>query len=201
MIIGIDFDNTIVSYDPLFYTVALESQLIPDNLPKNKIAVRNYLRQTDRESEWTLLQGRVYGNRMNDAIPHDGVLQFMKNAQLNGHKLCIISHKTRNPFLGPAYDLHEAAYKWIESAIISQGIYLKKNSNIFFELTKEDKILRISNLDCDVFIDDLPEILNMKGFLNKTQRVLYDPENTYGSTKSSFQVANTWEAIQNILFI
>jgi len=42
--IGIDFDNTIVSYDTLFHRVALERGLIPISVPANKISVREYLR-------------------------------------------------------------------------------------------------------------------------------------------------------------
>ena len=31
--------------------------------------------------------------------------------------------------------------------------------NVFFELTKDEKVARAHDLACDVFIDDLPEIL------------------------------------------
>ena len=37
--IGIDFDNTIVVYNNLFYKIALEKKLIPAELPKNKIDI------------------------------------------------------------------------------------------------------------------------------------------------------------------
>ena len=37
MRIGIDFDNTIVSYDELFYQIAQEKKLIPAELPVNKV--------------------------------------------------------------------------------------------------------------------------------------------------------------------
>ena len=45
MIIGLDFDNTIVSYDELFHRVALEGGLVPGDLPVRKEAVRDYLRE------------------------------------------------------------------------------------------------------------------------------------------------------------
>jgi len=199
MHIGIDFDNTIVFYDHLFHSVALEEGLIPSNLAKNKLAVRDYLHHDNKEDLWTLLQGQVYGSRMGDAKPCKGVLQFMKNAQLQGHRICIISHKTKYPFLGEPFDLHEAARKWINNFILENDIFLKHYLDIFFELTKEEKILRINSLECDVFIDDLPEILNMKGYLNKTKRILYDPEGKYMTIKASYQIANSWKAIEKIL--
>ena len=42
MIFGFDFDNTIVTYDELFYKVAIENALIPAELPRSKLAVRDY---------------------------------------------------------------------------------------------------------------------------------------------------------------
>ena len=39
--LGIDFDNTIVIYDELFYKVALERNLIPINFSKNKLKIMN----------------------------------------------------------------------------------------------------------------------------------------------------------------
>ena len=49
MLIGIDFDNTIVSYDKLFYKVALEGAHIPEDIEPTKLQVRDYLRQINNE--------------------------------------------------------------------------------------------------------------------------------------------------------
>ena len=64
MTLGIDFDNTIVGYDQLFHRVAVERRLIPANLPPRKNDVRDFLRSQGREDDWTMLQGYVYGPRM-----------------------------------------------------------------------------------------------------------------------------------------
>ena len=66
MRIGIDFDNTIVSYDALFHKVAREQGVVPPNTPANKLAVRDYLRQIGKEDLWTEMQGYVYGERMDE---------------------------------------------------------------------------------------------------------------------------------------
>ena len=68
MKIGVDFDNTIVSYDKVFHKVALEQSLIKSNLNISKIAVRDYLREQGQNNIWTELQGYVYGERMLDAV-------------------------------------------------------------------------------------------------------------------------------------
>jgi hypothetical protein len=200
MRIGIDFDNTIVSYDHLFHKVALEKGLIPESSAQNKISVRNYLREQNKEFEWTLLQGEVYGPKITDAAPCKGVIEFIKTAQSKKHEIFIISHRTKFPFLGPKYDLHKAAQNWLDKFLVMHDIDLALKSNAFFELTKEDKISRISYLNCDVFIDDLPEILDMEGFLNKTNRILYDPENKYNPTRSQHVVMKSWNSIQNYCF-
>ena len=61
MIVGIDFDNTIVCYDDIFHREALDRELIPAATPARKEAVRDYLRQQDKEDLWIELQGYVYG--------------------------------------------------------------------------------------------------------------------------------------------
>ena len=40
--IGLDFDNTIIDYDFLFYKLALELKLIPIDIHKSKVGVRDY---------------------------------------------------------------------------------------------------------------------------------------------------------------
>ena len=143
MRIGIDFDNTIVSYDSLFHKVAFEQELIPIETPTSKVAVREYLVRTDREYRWTLIQGLVYGNRMDEASMYDGVIRFFHWAKEKGHYLAIISHKTQYPFKGPRYDLHKAARGWIEHHLVDGGKPLIPQSHIFFELTKDEKFSRI----------------------------------------------------------
>ncbi len=176
MLIGLDFDNTIVSYDALFHKVAVEQVLVPSGLLKSKLAVRDYLRKIDNETAWTEMQGYVYGTRMGDAAAYSGAIEFIKLARDKGISMAIVSHKTKHPFIGPKYDLHEAARGWVTNALMDGVANLIEPDHVFFELTKEEKIARIANIGCDYFIDDLPEILLMPGFPKKTKRILFDPE-------------------------
>ncbi|MBT3510285.1 MAG: haloacid dehalogenase-like hydrolase [Nitrospina sp.] len=196
MRIGFDFDNTIVSYDELFYKVAIEKQLVPADLPRSKLAVRDYLRKTDNEDTWTEMQGYVYGTRMGDAVAYPGAIEFMQLARNRGVAMVIVSHKTKNPFIGPKYDLHEAARGWIESRLVEGIKNLIEPDQIFFEVTKKDKIARIAQCECDFFIDDLPEILLMPGFPQKTGRILFDPENSHDEEAMKARL-ESWKEIRN----
>lgn len=196
MRIGIDFDNTIVSYDTLFHKVACERDLVPPHIPINKISVRDHLRRIGQEDHWTAMQGYVYGARMDEAKAYEGVIDFIHRAKSAGHQLFIVSHKTRHPFLGPQYDLHAAARAWIERHLLWQGQDLLPAENIFFELTKQEKLDRISACGCNAFIDDLPEILLAAEFPENTARLLFDPEDHHvTATANSLQVFRSWQQL------
>jgi hypothetical protein len=168
MRIGIDFDNTIACYDGVFHAAAVERGLIPREVPSDKTSVRNHLRAIGQEDDWTELQGYVYGARMDLVSPYPGVAEFIDAARAAGHEVCIVSHKTRTPFRGPAYDLHEAA----RGFLAARGFDVPAH----FELTLAEKIGRIAALGCDAFIDDLPELLAEPSFPQSTRKILFDPD-------------------------
>lgn len=200
MRIGLDFDNTIVSYDTLFHKVAREQDLVPPETQVNKLAVRDYLRKIGQEELWTKMQGEVYGARMEEAQAYPGVLDFIRQAKNAGHTLAIVSHKTRHPFVGPQYDLHAAARKWIALHLLSDGEPLIPELQVFFELTKQDKVARIADFACDVYIDDLPEILLAEGFPAATERMLFDPEQHHAEAEQlGLKPFATWADISGYL--
>ena len=196
MIIGFDFDNTIVSYDQLFHRVALEQGYIPADLPPNKLSVRNYLREQNQESVWTEMQGYVYGERMLEAETFPYAPQVLSALKSKGHQLLIISHKTKHPFLGKAYDLHAAARNWINHKLfhIESLESLFERENIYFEATKTDKIARIESCACEIFIDDLPEILLAETFPSGTKRFLFDPDSYHDThQQKSWRSVTSWQ--------
>ena len=195
MRIGIDFDNTIVSYDALFHKVAIEKELVPSDLPKTKLAVRDYLVKNDSEPVWTELQGFVYGTKMGDAKAYPFAFEFMKFARDKGISLAIISHKTKHPFLGPKYDLHKAARGWVANKLMDGATNLIEPDDVFFEATKKEKIARIAHIGCDYFIDDLPEILSMPGFPKNLKRILFDPEGIHITNQIYTKLAS-WQEVK-----
>jgi len=176
MILGVDFDNTIVSYDQLFHRLAVERGLVPAALPAEKGIVRDYLRKQGREDDWTELQGYAYGSRIADAVPFPGVCGFFRRCHALGVPVCIISHKTRLPVRGPQVDLHQAARGWLAAQQFhdADGGGLPA-SRVFFEETKLAKLQRIVQQGCTHFMDDLPEFLREPGFPDGVERVLFDP--------------------------
>jgi hypothetical protein len=197
--IGVDFDNTIVCYDQVFHRVALEQELIPPTLPVSKGSVRDHLRAVDNENAWTAMQGYVYGVRMIDAPAFPGVLEFFRHAVQKRVAIHIVSHKTRYPYLGPQYDLHQAALDWLEKNgfFHSAGIALKRDC-VFLELHKHEKLQRIGELGCTHFIDDLPELLAEPAFPPRVEGILFDPKNEYPNI-TQFRRVGSWHTIEKEL--
>jgi len=175
MRIGIDFDNTIVCYDDLFHRLAVERGLIGPDAPRGKSSVRDALRRSGRESDWTKLQGEAYGPRIREAAAFTGILYFLKSCRTDGIHISIISHKTRHPFVGERHNLHAAAYGWLAGNGFFTADAGLSPDDVFLEEMKEAKLARIASLGCSHFIDDLPEILLHPAFPPAVQRVLFDP--------------------------
>ncbi len=174
--VGIDFDNTIVRYDRLFHQACVDKRLIPATVPANKSDVRDHLRRNGQEDLWTEMQGEVYGSRMAEADAFPGVLDFFRACTRLGVRLAIVSHKTRYPYVGPRYDIHAAAYGWLEmQGLFDEADIGLRRDAVFFELSKGEKLARIGSIGCDTFIDDLPEILSDASFPAGVDPILFDP--------------------------
>ena len=199
MLIGVDFDNTIVCYDRLFHQLALERGSIHAALAADKEAVRNYLRQQDREDEWTELQGQAYGLRITEAFPFPGVREFFRLCRERAIPICVISHKTRLPVRGPQVDLHQAARRWLvhQGFFDPRGIGLP-SEQVFLEETKAGKLQRIGDQRCTHFIDDLPEFLQEPAFPPGVERILFDPQERHGATDLFVRVSS-WERLSERL--
>jgi hypothetical protein len=201
MRLGIDFDNTIVSYDTLFFRMAAERGLVPTDLPATKSAVRDYLRCAGNEEAWTEMQGTAYGPQLRDAQPFPGVLDFFQACRAAGISVCIISHKTRHPFRGPPHDLHDAAIHWLElHGFFDPARIGLPRDQVFFEVTKSAKLERIRQEGCTHFIDDLPEFLEEPAFPRQVLRLLFDPHDLYpGETR--FVRVQTWDEIRTLFCV
>lgn len=190
MRIGIDLDNTLVRYDDVFHRLAHERGLIDAAVPPVKDAVRDALRRSGREDAWTELQGCVYGPGMEHAEPFDGALEFLRRCRELGVAARVISHRTRTPFLGPAYDLHASARAWLARHGIDRDVWLEE--------TKAAKLCRIAELSVTHFVDDLPEFLTEPGFPDRVARVLFDPSGTHAAD-AQYSRMKSWPEIEQWL--
>jgi hypothetical protein len=197
MRLGLDFDNTLVSYDRLFRSVALQKKCIPASIAARKNAVRDHLRVAGKEDEWTRLQGEVYGARILEAEPCEGMLAALKWLAQREVATCIVSHKTRTPYLGEAWDLHAAARSWLEQQGFHDAAGLGwPRDRVFFELSREAKIARILSQHCTHYVDDLPEILDL--LPDHIEKIYFAP-NDAGGARPEWRLMRTWQELPTLL--
>lgn len=198
LVIGVDFDNTIVCYDDLFHSAAEESGHFPKGAPRLKNKVRDALREKGLEEEWVRLQGAVYGSKIEYAAPWPGVKDFFLEMAKLKAVVYIISHKTRVPAAGPPYELRLAAMKWLESSGFFENEYRLSKDNVYFETTRKDKTDRIKEMGCTHFIDDLPETFKEPAFPRDTLNILFDPSGDSADIRGVHRV-KSWEKITRII--
>jgi len=198
MIIGIDFDNTIVDYTPLFRDVALERNWIGEDFPCSKKSVRDRIRQLpDGEMCWRDVQALVYGPRILKASPFAGVAEFFHRAREANHEIHIVSHKTE--FAANDRDkncnLRDAATGWLEKNGFAGDSTRHTSAHVHFADTGHEKATRIAELGCAVFIDDLIKTFEEEAFPKATERYLFAPggENYPGFSGT---VVRTWDEIR-----
>lgn len=190
MIIGFDFDNTIVCYDNAIRVLAESIPQLTGDTPRDKAGLKDFFHKNGREHEWTEFQGKLYGPGMNYARAFPRVKDVILSLKKEGHSLLIISHRSRYPYAGHKYDLHQHAWEWLRNHIQNmRGLDGEEAFiGINFLETKEDKIRLIRELGCDVFVDDLPEILTARGFPDTTKGILFG--------KGEDRLSKRWEGMQ-----
>jgi len=165
--IGLDLDNTLIDYDSAFVEVGREIGLLPpDRMLRTKEEVKAFLRGGGSDEDWMRLQGQVYGRYIDRARLCDGAAEFLTSLCGRGATISIVSHKTKyGHFDLDRVDLWRAALGWLENHefFTPNGFALARES-VHFTETREDKISKIREIDCDVFVDDLPEVLRHEQF-------------------------------------
>ncbi len=200
MVIGVDFDNTIVRYDELFHRIAVERGLIPASVPARKKAVRDALRRQGGERQWTELQGQAYGPGMAEAQPFPGVVEFFSRAVRSGIPIYVISHKTKVPAVGPAYDLHQSARDWLKATgfLDSARIGLSPE-HVYFGTTRREKLAIIRQQGCTHFIDDLEETFYEKEFPSGVAKILFGHDHRPEGLDDVIPAAD-WAQVTNYVF-
>jgi hypothetical protein len=198
MIIGIDFDNTLIDYHNLFYEAGLSLGVLPDKAGCGKSEIREYLIGAGREEDWTRIQGLVYGEYIRHAKEMVGFSSFSALCHEKGWRIFIISHKTRDSIIGEKYNLHLSASNWLEqNRIYGKGIH-GAVEGVFFEETRIEKICRINCLGCDILIDDLAEVLLHPDLSKDIFKILYDPGKK-NRPDSNYLTAGSWDQVRGII--
>jgi hypothetical protein len=196
-VIGIDFDNTIVTYDRVFYEAALERGLIAGGVEPTKRAVRDSIRNSgDGDLAWQRMQGLVYGPLMARAELMPGLADFLRRSREAGHRVVVVSHKTEHGhFDETRTNLRDAARAWMDAAgfFDAAGFGLGRD-DVFFEATREDKVKRIASLACSDFIDDLEEVFLEPAFPAATAKLLFAPD-VDEAERAGARVMRSWTDI------
>ena len=164
--IGIDFDNTMVDYRPVFLPAARELGFLDATFViHDKTEIRDRLRALpDGEGRWQRLQAHVYGVAIDAAPAYDGLERFLAEARRRGAALAVVSHKSRYAAAAPGgADLQEAALRWLSARGILGASGLAR-TDVFFEGTRDEKLSRVRSLGLTHFIDDLADVLADPGF-------------------------------------
>ena len=176
MLIGVDLDNTIISYDALFRLLAAEGGFLADDGVMSKKEVRDTMWTMENGNRhWTDIQALAYGPRIGEAEPFPGALAFFEFCGRHGIETCIVSHKTEFAASDPdrTCNLCDAAMGWLhEQGFFSSATSLTPD-RVHFAGTRADKVAIISELGCDLFVDDLIEVFEEPGYPESAEQVLF----------------------------
>ena len=126
-----------------------------------------------------------------------GFIKLFRYLLKRNIKIYIVSHKTKYPYLGKKIDLRKAATKWIKKNIIDINKDLHFSmKDVYFENNIKKKINRIVKLKCDIFIDDLPQILNL--LPKNINKFLFNSSLTKKS-KKNFKIIESWIEFYNLI--
>lgn len=201
-ICGIDFDNTIVTYDELLATIARERGLIGGDHLSTKRGIRDRIRLLpDGEIEWQKCQALLYGQRIAEARLIEGAAAFIRLCRERGTPIYIVSHKTEfSRYDQTGTNLRSAAMNWMAANRFFDpaGLGLEPG-NVYFAATRAEKIGRIRDLACTHFIDDLEETFLEDAFPHSTMRILYEP-GRQAPPPNGVALMKTWQEIRDYFF-
>lgn len=201
MLIGLDLDNTLVAYGHAFRDLAVARGLVDADTPPDKAAVRAHVWEHHDDLIWQQLQAAVYGPEIGRGKLMDGAANFLTNCRDRGIELVIVSHKSEFASLyeegdPDAHNLRQAALGWMETngffLPVCSGGFGFSPGDVFFEAKRREKVARINRLQCDVFVDDLPEVLVHAALSPAIRRILF--RETPGEAEG-YELAGPWPQI------
>ncbi len=195
-VVGVDFDNTIVSYEKALRGCVESLGLDVPSSALCKRSIRDYVRQMpDGELTWQRMQAHIYGPGMADAELMPGVRSFFDICRERGVPVHVVSHKSEYAAAGPdGPNLRDTALSWMsEQGLLDEGTGVSRD-HIWFESTRVEKIERIGLLGCTHFVDDLEETFLEETFPSGVVKLLFAPGET-ASGREEWLRFFSWDAI------
>lgn len=171
--LGLDLDNTVINYGPAYVRLADSLQI--DVEVADREHIRAHLRRSDvDDEEWQHFQSVLYTEGLELAIPAEGVIDLLTTCCELGLEVHIVSHKTTyGPESFGARELRPPAQDWIERHLVSRG--LLDLCRVYFTDSLSEKVEAIAALHLDLFIDDLPQVLEHPKWPTQTLGIQYAP--------------------------
>lgn len=194
MLVGVDFDNTLVDYTKAIKIGSKSVFGITSGENETKLSIKAKIRSEFGENAWTQFQGDLYTKYIYDAQIDQNAMLLIKDLLIDpNNSVEIVSHKTKYPIIGPKIDMRVIAKDFLRKtslALLGQDLDIP----ITFSDTLEDKIAYINERPFDVFVDDLQEVIEK---LSTPNKILFVPSS---SDHNNFAFAtNSWSEIS--LFI
>jgi hypothetical protein len=204
LIVGVDFDNTLICYDELFYEIACAEALIPTTVPANKGAIREHLRsEPGGEARWQWLQAAAYGTQIDRARVMPGALEFLRRCEASRIAACVVSHKGERAAANPeGPNLRTRALDWLEqNGFFSPDTGLGPAS-VHFGATLHEKLALVASLGCTHFIDDLDDVFREPSFPARVTKILFAPAGDFAPRTLPADVlpARSWANVEAIVF-
>jgi len=165
--IGLDFDNTLACYDEVFAKRAKVLGYLPGDWLGGKQSVKSeLLKMPQGERNWQRLQGQVYGPTMDSAVLFSGVTSFLIRAKQKGYRIFIVSHKTKFGHQDETKTpLREKALQWMaRKGFFDASVFGILPTDVHFCDSREEKAVKIKDLEVDIFVDDLECVFEEKEF-------------------------------------
>jgi len=199
--IGIDFDNTIVCYESIFQDLAVKKKWIHSKRKLSKHEVKDKIYNLENGIiKWKTLQSIVYSDLISNAIPKQGVFEFIKKCNIYDINVYIVSHKTEYAEIPTSGNsLRVMALEWLSNNLEQHKVELPQD-NVYFANTREEKIDVIKSLNCNYFVDDLVEVLSHSFFPHDTQKILLT-ECVYDDLyNQEIVIKKNWNEIEKYVF-
>jgi hypothetical protein len=196
--IGLDLDNTVIDYTPAYRAIAAMVGLQKEFVDRESI--RPLLRKSeDDDMEWQRFQELLYTDGLTFAQPAAGLSDFLDMCATLDVRVFIVSHKTATtPEQLGARDLRGPALAWLLNHGIVPGCV--QEDDVYFCSTRAEKVQTIAAIGCEVFVDDLIEVLDHPDLPKDIMRFLCQLDApVFDSPASAVQPANftsitTWLA-------
>jgi hypothetical protein len=169
--IGLDLDNTIIDYSQSYIKVA-EYLNLPLTKRNRKDIKKILIESPTNDLAWQEFQSILYTEGLVHGVVSPGLIHFLRYCKLNKIEVFIVSHKTEStPKEFGSVDLRSPALRWLKDQEIVPDLIVLKN--VLFCESRKTKIDLINKINCDIFVDDLEEILYDDHLSTNIRKILF----------------------------